>query len=103
MGKSKKPVINDLCSLSNVSLDTLVQQLKIRYESNSIYTFINDGVLVCLNPGTSNQIFQDSTEYVTEYKNTSLSTPLSPHIFQMANQTYLHMRRTGIDQSILLR
>jgi chitin synthase len=103
MGKSKKPIINDLCSLSNISLDTLVQQLKTRYESNLIYTCISDGALVCLNPGSSNQTSQNSTDYVAEYKDTSLSTPLSPHIFQMVNQTYLHMRRTGIDQSIVLR
>lgn len=95
-------MLNDICKNSVITEDSVVQQLKSRYESNVFYTRISDGVLVSL---ANNFSCQDSFDYVTEYKNTSLTTNsiLPTHLFQMINQVYLHMRRTGIDQSILLR
>ncbi|KAI8047482.1 chitin synthase-domain-containing protein [Thamnidium elegans] len=93
--------MNDICKNNVITEDSVVQQLKSRYESNVFYTRISDGVLVSL---ANNFSCQDSFDYVTEYKNTSLTTNtiLPTHLFQMINQVYLHMRRTGIDQSILL-
>ncbi|OAC98133.1 chitin synthase [Mucor lusitanicus CBS 277.49] len=46
---------------------------------------------------------QVSLDYVAEYKSTTPSTQALPfHLYQAVNQCYLHMRRTAIDQSILL-
>lgn len=111
MGKIKKQQqlasINDVCLLNNSSIaqDMVVQHLKSRYESNNVYTRINDEILIAmLNNKSFNFNEQESMEYVAEYKNTLNSgTILPPHIYQTVNQVYLHMRRTGIDQSILLR
>lgn len=110
MGKIKKPAatINDLCLIkedTTTSDEIITQVLKGRYESNLFYTRISDGILIAM----SNNLQQDttsSTEYVAEYKNTNSSNiiqSLPPHIYQMVNGAYLHMRRTGIDQSIVLR
>jgi chitin synthase len=111
MGKIKKPqqstTINDLCSINQdiITEDIIVQQLRSRYESNLLYTRISDGVLIAMNNFTGGLQQDLGLEYVAEYKNTSNNhdTPLPPHIFQLVNGAYLHMRRTGIDQSIVLR
>jgi chitin synthase len=99
--------IDDLSLLGEINEDSLIRQLKIRYESNLLYTRISDNGLVVLNSNINrhenNNDFQVSLDYVTEYKNTSIKSKNSTHVYQMVNQIYLHMRRTGIDQSIVLR
>lgn len=109
MGKIKKhsAIINDLRLLQNSELaeDAVVQHLKSRYESNLLYTRIGDGILIAIVNNQSGSFKeQESSKYVAEYKDTSgTKAALPPHIFQAVNQVYLHMRRTGIDQSMLLR
>lgn len=103
MGKVKKSVMSDICKNTVITEDVIVQQVKTRYENNLVYTRIGDNVLISVNQNTYSS--QESMDYVTEYKDTTLTTNsiLPVHLFQMVNQVYLHMRRTGIDQSILLR
>lgn len=109
MGKIKKNsvIIHDLRLIQNSELteDAVVQHLKSRYESNLLYTRIGDGILIAIvNNQSEGFQEQESLKYVAEYKDTSgTRAALPPHIFQAVNQVYLHMRRTGIDQSILLR
>lgn len=103
MSKVKKSVMSDICKNNVINEDVIVQQVKTRYENNFAYTRIGDNILISVNQnGYSNQ---ESMEYVAEYKDTALTTNsiLPVHLYQMINQVYLHMRRTGIDQSILLR
>ena len=82
--------------------DTLLYRLKTLYESGGSYHRLGDNVIVAINSNQPQQ-HQHSIDYVAEYKNTSLSTQLPFHLYQTVNQCYLHMRRTAIDQSILLR
>ncbi|KAG0166565.1 hypothetical protein DFQ28_006404 [Apophysomyces sp. BC1034] len=104
MGKSKnKPQnLTDLAQLNPPTEDDIVATLKLRFQNDTIYTRINDSVLLAVNP--NKELIQDSLQYVAEYKDTTAENlePLPPHVFQMTNQAYLHMRRTGIDQSIIL-
>lgn len=91
--------------MDEINNENLIRQLKKRYESNIIYTQISDNTLVVLhNSSKIDNDFQTSLDYVSEYKNTTANNSgQSAHIYQMVNQIYLHMRRTGIDQSIVLR
>ena len=87
--------------------DNILYHIKSLYDSNVLYSRLDDNVIVAINSNhnrnqNQNQN-QQSLEYVTEYKNTTLSKTLPYHLFQTVNQCYLHMRRTAIDQSILLR
>ncbi|KAI7870567.1 chitin synthase-domain-containing protein [Spinellus fusiger] len=106
MGKPKnKPHnLSDLSQLDPPSEDAISSTLKLRFRGDMSYTQINDSVLVSLNPYKDLQQYQDSIQYVAEYKDTTSDhlEPLPPHVFQLTNQAYLHMRRTGIDQSILI-
>ncbi|KAI9261519.1 chitin synthase-domain-containing protein [Phascolomyces articulosus] len=107
MGKPKNKPQNtaDLSQLSSPTEDSITATLRVRYENDTIYTRINDAILVALNPYKDTLTSHTSPEYVTEYKEIQTEAQLEqlpPHLYQIANQAYLHMRRTGIDQSIFL-
>ncbi|KAI9302596.1 chitin synthase-domain-containing protein [Cunninghamella echinulata] len=103
MGKSSRSQdLVDLTLLDPIDEDSITSTLKIRFENGSYYTKINDSVLLAVNSFKEQQQ-QDSLQYVAEYKDTSDTVgALPPHVYQLTNQAYLHMRRTGIDQSILI-
>ncbi|KAI8098085.1 chitin synthase-domain-containing protein [Gilbertella persicaria] len=92
---------NDVCSLDKINQDSFVQYLKSRHHANLVFSRVSDGILIAMRSGVG-QSFEDSQAYAAEYKNTLVTSTLPPHVFQMVNQVYLHMRRTSIDQSILL-
>ncbi|KAJ8519110.1 hypothetical protein ONZ45_g3931 [Pleurotus djamor] len=97
--------ITDLSELSNISDDVIVACIRERFMSDHIYTNIGTSALVAVNPhkyvpSNSDSVLQ---KYAAEYRDTSEhKEKLPPHIFQIANNAYYHMRRTAQDQSILL-
>lgn len=93
----------DLFNQSEFTEDTVTSCLKNGFQSNILYSRISDSALVALNPYKLLPI--QSVQYVAEYKDTGsdLLEPLPTHIYKLANQAYLHMRRTGIDQSLILK
>lgn len=96
----------DLSGLSGVSDDVIVACIRERFMADNIYTRIGTSALVVLNPhkyisSNADNILQN---YAAEYRNTTLTKEiLPPHIFQLANNAYYHMKRTTQDQSIILR
>jgi chitin synthase len=96
----------DLTTLPDASDDIIVSCLRERFLTDNIYTAINSSALVAINPHKYVPSNADSVlfKYAAEYRSTSeQKTPLPPHIFQLANNAYYHMRRTAQDQCILLR
>lgn len=103
--KAKAQDVPDLTQLTAPTEDAITATLRVRFENDCIYTRINDSILVAINPYKDIPLSKASSDYVAEYKEIMSENiePLPPHVFQLANQAYLHMRRTGIDQSIILR
>ena len=69
-----------------------------------IYTSIGPSALIVLNPHKYISSNADSVlqKYAAEYRDSSEHKEiLPPHIFQIANNAYYHMRRTTQDQSIV--
>lgn len=96
--------VADLSTLSPVSDDIIVACLRERFMSDTIYTSIGSSCLVALNPHKYVASNSDSImhNYASEYRDTSgVREPLAPHIFQLANNTYYHMKRTTQDQCII--
>ena len=94
----------DLSKLSPISDDIIVACLRERFMTDTIYTNIGASGLVALNPHKYISSNADSTlqKYAAEYRNSSEHKELlPPHIFQIANNAYYHMRRTTQDQSIV--
>ncbi|KAI8975357.1 chitin synthase-domain-containing protein [Mycotypha africana] len=86
--------------------DSITQCLRTAFQNNVIYSRAGDSVLVAMNPYKQMPFL--SQQYVAEYKDTTATVdgqqqePLPSHIYKLTNQAYLHMRRTGIDQSLIL-
>lgn len=71
-----------------------------------IYTALGPSSLVAINPHKVVHANSDATLalYGQDYRNTEEGRDvLPPHIFGMAEKAYFDMRRTGRDQSILMR
>lgn len=98
--------ITDLTQLSNADSETIASCIRSRYETFKIYTNIGSRHLIVVNPLKDLAINDDQTslEYVAAYKDASgASSLLDPHLFDLVNRVYFHMRRTGSDQNIVLR
>lgn len=98
--------VTDLSGLSPISDDVIVSCLRERFMSDNIYTAIGTHALVAVNPHKYVPSNADSVlhKYAQEYRDTSEDKErLAPHIFQLANDAYYHMRRTNQDQCILTR
>jgi chitin synthase len=95
----------DLSQLPSISDDIILSCLRERFLADNIYTAIGSSVLVSLNPYKFVGSNADSTltSYAVEYRDTAEEkTYRPPHMFQLANNAYYHMRRTGQDQNILI-
>ncbi|KAJ7164534.1 glycosyltransferase family 2 protein [Mycena filopes] len=95
---------SDLALVWPVSDDVILNILRERFMTDTIYTNIGTAALVALNPhkyvaSSSDSVLQ---KYAAHYRDTSPhKDPLPPHIFQLANNAYYHMKRTTQDQSII--
>lgn len=101
-------LITDLTLLPrDLSSDELADLLRQRYLNDLIYTNVGPTVLIALNPYAVNDSLSNvKADYIAEYKDTSsakVNQWREPHLYQLVNHAYLHMRRTSINQSILFR
>lgn len=102
--KNKPQDVGDLTLLSPATEDAITATLRVRFDNDSIYTRISDSILVAMNPYKDTLMSHSSPDYVAEYKALPADQDqLLPHIYQITNQAYLHMRRTAVDQSLILR
>ncbi|KAJ9083983.1 hypothetical protein DSO57_1028857 [Entomophthora muscae] len=89
--------ITDLTFLQTKSIRNVGLVLQKRLATNACFTRIGARVLVAVNPYV--HIEADLDSYVQ-----SLVTPddqLAPHMYQLAAVVYFHLRRSGIDQSVV--
>ena len=96
--------VTDLSTLSPVSEDIIVSCIRERFMTDNIYTNIGTSALVAVNPHKYVPSNSDAVlhKYAAEYRDTSPDKiRLPPHIFQLSNNAYYHMRRTTQDQSML--
>ncbi|EJD51949.1 glycosyltransferase family 2 protein [Auricularia subglabra TFB-10046 SS5] len=95
----------DLSLLSSISDDAIIAALRERFLNDQIYTAVGTFALVAVNPHKYVASNSDAVlhQYASEYRDTAENkTYQPPHIFQLANNAFYHMRRTGSDQSIIL-
>jgi chitin synthase len=105
--KSTETVV-DVANIEDASDKIITDILRSRFSSYNVYTNIGSCNLIAVNPFKQLAVndAQTSEDYVTSYKNVTAENPLSnklnPHIFDLTNRAYFHMRRTGSDQAIFL-
>jgi|SRR5258706_527816 len=102
---SKLDNVVNLSQLSNVTDDSIVACLRERFLKDSTYTRVGSSAIVAVNPHKYVASNSDTVlvSYAQEYRDTSATKIYKePHVFQLANNAYYNMQRTGQDQCILL-
>ena len=88
----------DLCNLPDLNETTLLQNLKTRFESGIIYTYVGS-ILISVNPFKFYPIY--NPKYVKMYQNRRLGD-LPPHIFAIADSAYYTMLHEKRNQCIVI-
>ncbi|XP_070596975.1 unconventional myosin-Ib-like [Erythrolamprus reginae] len=90
--------VADMVLLEPLTEDTLMQNLKKRFEHQEIYTYIGN-VVISLNPYKPLPIY--SAEKVEEYRNCNFFA-VQPHIYAIADDAYHSLKNQDKDQCILI-
>lgn len=98
MTKRRTKDYPDLCNLPELNESTLLENLKKRFENNSIYTYIGS-ILISINPFYYFPIY--NPKFVEMYQNKRLSD-LPPHIFAIADAAYHNMVVNKKNQCIVI-
>ncbi|OAA40198.1 myosin-11 (Myosin heavy chain) [Beauveria brongniartii RCEF 3172] len=89
---------NDMAELTHLNEASVVHNLRIRYQSDLIYTY-SGLFLVTVNPYCPLPIY--TNEYVNMYRGRSREDT-KPHIFAVADEAFRHLVEEGSNQSILV-
>ncbi|KAF9159743.1 hypothetical protein DFQ26_006217 [Actinomortierella ambigua] len=106
MDNKHTPQYTDLSQLPHPTEDNITAILEGRFSQGQIFTRIASSVLLQLNPHFPGPVdLAESTiqDHVAFYKDPTQISPSTAeaHILELATSAYLHMRRTGQDQSII--
>jgi myosin-6 len=90
---------DDNCSLMYLNEATLLNNLRIRYKKNQIYTYVAN-ILLAVNPYHDMKGLY-STATIRKYTGKSLGV-LPPHVFAIADKAFREMKRLKTSQSIII-
>lgn len=90
---------DDLCNLSAVTEDRVLQVLRQRFYRRKIYTYISD-ILIAVNPNKFLPQYYNP-KYVKMYEKQPLGR-LSPHIFAVADVAFRAMLSRQVNQCIVI-
>lgn len=107
MSNKQHEAIVDLSKVADLDEKRITDILNSRFSNYNIYTHIGPCHIIAINPfkQLAQNDTQTSEDYVTSYKEIAPEPPikLNPHIFELTNRAFFHMRRTGNDQAIFLK
>jgi myosin heavy subunit len=86
--------VSDLTSLPTLDENSILENLKIRFGSDVIYTCIGN-ILIALNPYKT--LKSIDIEQIENYKHSK-----EPHIFSFACELYANMMKNNRDQSVII-
>lgn len=89
---------NDMAELTHLNEASVVHNLRIRYQSDLIYTY-SGLFLVTVNPYCPLPIY--TNEYINMYRGRSREDT-KPHIFAVADEAFRNLVEEGANQSILV-
>ena len=109
--------LDDIATMSNLHVAPLLDLLRRRYQNNQIYTTSAD-ILISLNPYKQIPGMYDLPSHdvlakrvtdaarlrdgeMSDYERVDKEV-LPPHVYTLANQTYLMLLSSGLHQSVLL-
>ncbi|KAJ2819098.1 hypothetical protein IWW50_005581, partial [Coemansia erecta] len=95
---------NDGVSMTS---EMLANRLEARFSASpepQTFTYLGSRFLISVNPYEALESQSDAAAaiYAEDYRNTSEKRKgLAPHVFAVASNAYLHMRQTGLNQSLV--
>ncbi|CAF1546007.1 unnamed protein product, partial [Adineta steineri] len=90
---------DDLALFPEISEQSVLYDLEMRYQQGQIYTYIGD-ILIALNPFDLLPIY--SRKISELYKNTQSIVSLPPHIYGYAERLYRNMIREKTSQCVVI-
>ncbi|XP_046874270.1 unconventional myosin-VI-like [Hypomesus transpacificus] len=91
--------MEDNCSLMYLNEATLLNNVRVRYSKDKIYTYVAN-ILIAVNPYIDIPKLY-APETIKSYQGRSLGT-LPPHVYAIADKAYRDMRVLKISQSIIV-
>ncbi|XP_057208528.1 myosin VIa isoform X1 [Triplophysa rosa] len=91
--------VEDNCSLMYLNEATLLNNVRVRYSKDKIYTFVAN-ILIAVNPYYEIPKLY-SPEAIKQYRGRSLGT-LPPHVYAIADKAYRDMKVLKMSQSIIV-
>lgn len=88
----------DMIKMNELTAESILRNLSVRYAKNKIYTFIGD-IVVSVNPYKSLPDLYTSA-IMNQYYHKG-KQPLPPHVFSVAAAAFENMVEKGLNQSIL--
>jgi len=88
----------DLCALSDLSQDRILEVLKMRFKKDKIYTYTAN-MLISINPYKFLPIY--NPKFMTIYQNRK-KEDLAPHIYAVADAAFTKMVETAQHQCIVI-
>ncbi|XP_051908625.1 unconventional myosin-VI-like isoform X2 [Hippocampus zosterae] len=91
--------VEDNCSLMYLNEATLLNNVRVRYSKDKIYTFVAN-ILIAVNPYDDiPELYSPQT--IQRYRGRSLGT-LPPHVYAIADKAYRDMKVLKMSQSIIV-
>lgn len=100
--------LSDLPPTASLTADDILPILRTRFLEGLVYTDLSPRVLVALNPyqfiqTNSQAVLADWSAEYSDSGNAGVRGRLGPHVWALSGRAYYYMRRTGQDQTIVLR
>lgn len=92
-------VVDDNCGLMYLNEATLLQNIKLRYSKDTIYTYVAN-ILIAINPYYDiKNLYESKT--IKSYQGKSLGT-MPPHVFAIADKAFRDMKVLKSSQSVIV-
>ncbi|XP_063079267.1 myosin VIa isoform X2 [Engraulis encrasicolus] len=91
--------VEDNCSLMYLNEATLLNNVRVRYSKDKIYTYVAN-ILIAVNPYVDIPKLY-APETIKQYRGRSLGT-LPPHVYAIADKAYRDMKVLKMSQSIIV-
>jgi myosin heavy subunit len=100
--------VDDLINLGELNEPTLLQNTRVRFHKDKIYSFIGSHILLSLNPYKRIDIY--NMDYINKYRKMlsvndcyhKLNFNSEPHLFHIAESCYLDVINQKKNQSIII-
>jgi len=99
MNREKGEGVPDFVLMNEISEDALMENLKLRYSKDRIYTYIGE-VVVAVNPYKKIEgLFNPTT--MNEYRGRQMYE-VPPHIYSLSNDVYRNLMRNKTNQCVII-